>query len=688
MRRLISKSGLLFAAIAGGIAGLLLIRCEKSPDEPDADLYNLRITEVNYNAVDGAGWPGDSLEFIELKNTGSKTLDVGSLGFTSGIDYTFPTDATIPAGGFYLLASSGNGFAARYGFKPDAVYGGQLKNSGEKLEIYDWLTETTILTFTYGDSAAGWPAEADGEGYSLVPVDVNPDKTVSDASGWRRSVHPGGSPGEDDIKRAVDESLYDLRITEIHYHPADPDTFSGDSLEFIELKNVGSKTVSLNRAAFTSGITYQFAEDATIDAGSFIVLASSTSKFRQRYNRLPYDTYSGLLSNSGETITLTDAPAGEPIISISYYDGAPWPGSADGEGYSLVPYKVNPDRDENRPDAWRRSFRLDGSPGSDDPGMVVVNEIVSNPTTSERDAIELYNPGDAAVNIGGWFLTDNESDPAKFRIPDGTVIEPDNYLYFTDDDFNDPQHDDRAFSLSSHGDDVYLMSDSGGCTGKGFCNGFHFGELETGYSFGRYITEAGEEVFTILNAVTLGQKNSGARVGPVVITEIMYRSPDGKGDFIEITSIDFEEVRLYDRYHPDNTWKIEETGFSFPANTSIKPDESILIISDSLTVAQFRNRYGIADSVKIFRFNGALSDDKQMLSLMKPEDPYTSSDSSVVVPYMAVDAVKYSSDKPWPKITSGVNASSLQRIKSTRYGNDPYAWKADQPTPGINTSEK
>jgi len=30
--------------------------------------------------------------------------------------------------------------------------------------------------------------------------------------------------------------------------------------------------------------------------------------------------------------------------------------------------------------------------------------------------------------LGGWFLTDDESDPTRWRIPTGTFLSPDSYL--------------------------------------------------------------------------------------------------------------------------------------------------------------------------------------------------------------------------------------------------------------------
>lgn len=667
---------------------LVLFQCDKSPTQPAEALYNLRITEIHYNPTDTAIWIDDSLEFIELKNIGSSPVDLGSMAFTSGLSYRFSVDALIEPGEFIVLASSRSAFAARYGFAPYDVYEGQLRNSGETIEFFDELTETVILSVTYGDSVSGWSPEADGEGYSLVPSQVNPAENSSNPTMWRRSVHKNGSPGEDDIKFPVDEALYNLRLTEIHYHPADPDTFNGDNLEFIEIKNVGSNQISLGRAAFTSGIAYTFSETASIDVGEFIVLASNKPEFQRQYDTPPFDVYSGQLSNSGENIRLEDMLSGESIIFVSYMDGAPWPGSADGEGFSLVPYSMTPNRNQNDASAWRCSYRKNGSPGTDDPGIVVINEIVSNPLLNENDAIELYNPGDVSVDISGWFLTDRKADPIKYIFAEGTHIAPGEFLVLTDDDFSNSDQALDPFSLNMYGDDTYIMSDSSGCLGEGYCHGTMFGMLEQGVSYGRYITTSGDETFAALSAVTLGAKNAMPRIGPIVISEIQYASLTGKSDFIEMTNIDYKEIRLYDQEHSENTWKIDELEFYFPTGVTIKPNESIVVVSDSISVDDFRTMHTVDDSIQVYNFNGTLDNSKEEFTLMKPETPYTDDNQdSVIVPYTVIDVVKYKADKPWPEFDddSGTTEWSLHRTGSTVYGSDPASWNADEATPGVSS---
>ncbi|MGB1317717.1 MAG: lamin tail domain-containing protein, partial [Flavobacteriales bacterium] len=47
-----------------------------------------------------------------------------------------------------------------------------------------------------------------------------------------------------------------------------------------------------------------------------------------------------------------------------------------------------------------------------------------------EDWIELYNTSGSSVNIGGFFLSDNENKPEKWRIPSGTTIPGNGYIVF------------------------------------------------------------------------------------------------------------------------------------------------------------------------------------------------------------------------------------------------------------------
>jgi hypothetical protein len=168
-----------------------------------------------------------------------------------------------------------------------------------------------------------------------------------------------------EAKLWVLQGMDNLRVTEIHYHPLDEGDGNNDSeYEFIELKNIGDETLDLSGMYFSRGLTYSFPDHIVLSPDSFIVLASNMIAFFSRYEFQAFGEYEGQLDNSGETITLNTV-AGDTLIKIHYNDKYPWPNSADGDGYSIVPRENDPYQDQNDAANWMASGKIHGNPGRD-----------------------------------------------------------------------------------------------------------------------------------------------------------------------------------------------------------------------------------------------------------------------------------------------------------------------------------
>lgn len=481
-------------------------------------------------------------------------------------------------------------------------------------------------------------------------------------------------------KAAARADLKELRITEVHYHPADQDTISGDEYEFVEIKNAGAAELDLTNVGFTDGIEYAFPKGTKIGAGKFIVLASVPDRFKERYGFAADGAFTGGLSNSGENIALEDLPAQAVLASLDYKDGKGWPVGTDGVGYSLVPATAAKDTAAS---AWRASFRIHGSPGKDDVGAPLISEVSSHTDPPASDAIELYNPESSPVDIGGWWLSDDVQEPAKFRIPAGTTIPSKGYVLFAEKDFNKDTTSILSFNLNAHGDDVWLSADSGGCA-KGYCHGVSFGEIRNGVTFGRHVAGDGSVHFPAQSKSTLGSANSGPLVGPIVLSEIMYHAADDTADFLELANIAGAPVALYDSLRPANTWKIEGIAFKFPAGVTLAKDERVLVIPARATPARIRAVYSLDTTVRVFQAAGELNNATDTLVLMRPEDPYMEEDAipgDSTVPYMVIDRAAYRDNAPWPKSADGVG-KALARKPLDGFGDDGEAWSASDPTPG------
>ena len=479
-----------------------------------------------------------------------------------------------------------------------------------------------------------------------------------------------------------------ISITELMYNPLDSNGISGTELEFIEIKNVSDGPIDLSLAAFTDGVEFTFGPNSIIAAGEYWVLVSDFTAFSERYPGVAIKgEYGGQLSNGGETVELRDRNQ-LLLEAVEYEDASPWPEEADGEGKSLVK-RDEATIPESAADAsaWRASFAIHGSPGEEDPTPpspnIFVNEVLAHTDLPQLDAIEIHNPGPEAVDISGWYLSDDLSDPKKYRIPETTVIPAGGYLYFTETEFAAETQGDAGFRFSSHGESAWLISADleGGLTG--YTHGFEFGASATGVSFGRYLDSRGMEIFAPCETVTLGAENSDPLIGPVVINEILYRQGDNDIEFVEIINLSSKAVPLFDSDNPENTWKIDGIGFDFPAGVIMQPRQSMVIAN--VEAETFGTVYGAYFGVPVIGpFTGGISNSGERITLERPGTPEETGEGEVFVPYIAVDSVRYENQPPWPVADAG---SSIEKMGRSLFGQEPNNWQVSRTrggSPGIS----
>jgi len=159
---------------------------------PVAD--SLRISEIMYHPQD-TGQPDDpNAEYIELTNVGGEAIRLDLVRISDGVDFEFGGVELSP-GGCVLVVKDLAAFEARYGtgLPIAGEYSGSLSNAGERIELQDALG-ATIQAVSYED---GWYPATDGTGYSRTATDPQTADPAadSDATAWRPSAEPGGSPG-------------------------------------------------------------------------------------------------------------------------------------------------------------------------------------------------------------------------------------------------------------------------------------------------------------------------------------------------------------------------------------------------------------------------------------------------------------------------------------------------------------
>lgn len=455
-----------------------------------------------------------------------------------------------------------------------------------------------------------------------------------------------------------------IKVTEIMYQPVAPPTEDAGEYEFLEVQNRSSATVNLS-GCFLDGVDFQFKAGTILGPSNFLVLVRNGVAFTSRYPSVPYHgIYWGGLDKDGEKLRLKH-PAGHNVFSVEYNDASPWPLGANGFGWSLV--NVNPEGDPDNSQHWRSSRNVHGSPGAPDPmpsyGLgIVINEVLAHTDPPQEDAIELHNPTGNAINITGWWLSDqientNHALLKKFFIPGGTIIPAGGYRVFYEHEFNAGPN---PFALSSLGDQVYLASADPFGDLTGYIVGMDFGASDNGVPFGRVTTSETID-FVALSGLSLGASNLPPRVGPVVINEIMYHPSSNGTEFVEFYNLSPTNIGL-------SGWVLGGANYVFPLATIAPGGFLLLVGSTNITPAEFRARYGVPTQVPVLTHDFDLQNSGEALELAKPNDMPTNAP-------IVIDRMRYNDKGGWPRAADGTGPS-LEKVAPNLYGNEPLNWRA------------
>ncbi|MFT5522125.1 MAG: hypothetical protein ACI9HK_000062, partial [Pirellulaceae bacterium] len=96
-------------------------------------------------------------------------------------------------------------------------------------------------------------------------------------------------------------------------------------------------------------------------------------------------------------------------------------------------------------------------------------------------------------------------------------------------------------------------------------------------------------------------------------------------------------------------------------------------------VDQFLLKYGVSNINWLGGYSGQLDNNGERIQLLRPDTPPLGEPG--FVPLLLEDEVKYRESAPWAEAASG-RGFSLSRIGISTWGNDPFSWAADTPTPG------
>jgi hypothetical protein len=146
------------------------------------------------------------------------------------------------------------------------------------------------------------------------------------------------------------------------------------------------------------------------------------------------------------------------------------------------------------------------------PNLYINEFMASNTSTIEDpdekgsypDWVEIYNPMLIPFDMGGMYLTDNQTIPTKFQIPNGVSIDPGGYLLFWADKEPAQGQTHTNFKLNATYGEVIRLIDTDGTT---VIDSIVFGPQTSDISYGRLVD--GTENQGLLETPTPGTTNQG-----------------------------------------------------------------------------------------------------------------------------------------------------------------------------------
>ena len=236
---------------------------------------------------------------------------------------------------------------------------------------------------------------------------------------------------------------------------------------------------------------------------------------------------------------------------------------------------------------------------TEDIGLYINEFMASNATTicdsfgSYSDWIELYNSTDTDMDISGFGISDNLSQPMKCRFPDGTTIAAKGYLVVFCSGNEGMQNGElhAPFGLRSYGEDVVIANRAGR-----IIDSYSFKNQETDVSMARIPDGAGE--FQSNSQPSPGYPNTGAGysafdaanrlpLGGVYISEFGGSTGSVASDWVELHNSTGSAVSL-GGYGLSNNPK-NPAKWVFP-DISIEPGEYLLLYATgSADKAQKKN---------------------------------------------------------------------------------------------------
>jgi len=538
---------------------------------PALTSFDALLTDLYNFAFVGGSWPGGTV------GAGGRGAHLDALQASEGEDALVPATPTATYAGVEGFPANGLAFTASAFDDPQGTetFGGMAWRLGE-------VDEPTAPGY---DPTRPPPMEIDalwqsGPLTAYVPTVTVPASAVEPGHRYRVRVRMRDDTGRwshwsapvefvagaaDDVLAALDG----LRVTEVMYHPPEAPVgaaYDGADTEYVEVANVGPEPLSLNGVRLEGGVSFDFSGGAVaaLGPGERVLAVRSRAAFAARYGAgaaTIAGEYAGRLDNAGEDLTLA---LGTDLVveSFTYGDDGDWPDRPDGWGSSLQ--RVDPLAPAAEPAVWRASTLVLGSPGGEDlppVGGVRVNEVLARPTAWQVAGVEIHNARAEAEPVGGWYLAVDDALVPELEVPEGTAIAAGAWLVLGAGGVGGPLDVDGAAGAR-----LFLVAPTP--LGRAFVDDATFGPQGAGEAWAR--AWDGDDPLHPAWDVTLGGPNGAGRVGPIVVSELLYHpAPFSAAEEAAVAGASVENLEHPEVRNP-TAQPVDLTGWTMGGSASMR----------------------------------------------------------------------------------------------------------------------
>ena len=399
--------------IAAILASCLLENSGLLPGRENASSESsIRISEVMAeNASALITDSGDVPDWVEIENTGSGVVNIGKYAMLleSNVNkiYSFPNRVLAP--GEYLVVTADGTANGRANGELSAPF--RIPASGG---------DTLVLLNAQGRAI---------DNVELPEMGVDQSYCRDEGGMWQMSAT--ATPGrknsltdtQGETKAAVRVHEGTLEISEVMtsnvlYFPDE----NGQYHDYVEIHNLSDSAVKLEGwyLSDSSDKLHRWSfPDVEIPAGAYLAVHCSGEDRVSDPNHLHTNFK---LSRGGESVYLS-RPDGQTVSMVDVPELSSSQAYSRVEGTWTTVLGPTPGAANSHEGAAQFNAQLFGNRNG-----VYINEIMCSPTSQKYDWIEICNGSGQAVDLSSFGLSDDPSKPRKWQFPQGTIIQPGQYL--------------------------------------------------------------------------------------------------------------------------------------------------------------------------------------------------------------------------------------------------------------------